>query len=100
MYREHSDAAAATGILAARGGGGRREPRCLPYVSGVQRFVLVLVAAASSVRTSGDTYGVHTRRKGPSGVTVNTLLTTSGSSELLQKTSIMCFAGYFHVIGV
>lgn len=81
-YCEHSDAAASTGALAARGLGGGV---CAVESRGVCR----------ASRPCRGSCWRRTRRKGPSGVTVNTLLTTSGSSELLQKTSFTCFAGYF-----
>lgn len=82
---------------------------CLP--AGVHRFVPVLIIVTSPVHTSTTAYGVCTCGKGPSGVTVNAVLTTSGLSEclismfaLLQKTSLIHFVpiicGYFHVIGV
>lgn len=71
----------------------------------------MLIIVTSPVHTSTTACGVCRRRKGPSGVTVNAVLTTSGLSECLismfaplQKTSFIHFVpiicGYFHVIGV
>lgn len=71
----------------------------------------MLIIVTSPVHTSANAYGLHTRRKEPSRVTVKAVLTTSGFSEclismfaLLLKALFMNFVqivcGYFHAIAV
>lgn len=74
---------------------------------GTRGFVLMPIIVTSPVHASVNAYGRYTRRKGPSGVTVKAVLTTSGLSEclismfaLLLKASFLNFiqiaCGYFH----
>lgn len=74
---------------------------------GTRGFVLMPVIVTSPVQASVNACGRCTRRKGPFGVTVKAVLTTSGLSEclismfaLLLKASflnlIQIVCGYFH----